>query len=139
MKKSLLLALLLFAVSAAVAPAQTIKERPADGTQMTATEWQFQNLKYVDLLNRQNELLTNKTIAIWLTLGGSVLASVSASAIQAGSQDVGTQIAFMTSALATAVGSIWCFVNEFALISNQKKINNALTLRYGPDGIVLQF
>ena len=47
MKKILLLALILLAVSAAIAPAQTIKERPADGTQFTQTEWQFQNLKYV--------------------------------------------------------------------------------------------
>ena len=47
MKKILLLALILLAVSAAIAPAQTIKERPADGTPVTQTEWQFQNLKYV--------------------------------------------------------------------------------------------
>ena len=138
MKKLLLLALVLLA-SAALAPAQTIKERPADGTQLTSAEWQFQNLKYVDLLNRQNDLLTNKTIAIWMTLGGTVFASLTAAAIQEGAQDSGTQIAFITSALTMTAGSIWLLINEFALISNQKKINNAITLRYGLDGVAIQF
>lgn len=138
MKKLLTFTLILLA-SASIASAQTIKERPADGTQLTATEWQFQNLKYVDLVNRQNDLLSNKCTALCLTLCGSFFSGITASAIQAGAQDTGIQIAFITSALTMTAGSIWFLVNEFALISNQKKINNALTLRYGPDGLALQF
>ena len=69
MKKILFLALILLACSL-IAPAQTIKERSADGIQLTPTEWQFQNLKYVDLLNRQNDLLDERIIALSLTVGG---------------------------------------------------------------------
>ncbi len=138
MKKILLLALILF-TSAFFASGQTIKDRYADGTQLTEDEWKFENFNYLNLLNRQNELLTNKQIAMWMTLGGTILTSLTGSLINEGAQDVGTQIAFIVSAMTMSVGSIWFVVNEFALITNQKKINNTLTLRYGPNGIALQF
>lgn len=138
MKKILFLALILLA-SAVIAPAQTIKERPADGTQLTPSEWQFQNLRYVDLLNRQNDLLNDRTTAICLTIGGSFLASITSSLIQGGMNDGIMATLFISSAVAAAVGSCWMLVNEFQMISNQKKINNCLTLRYGPDGVALQF
>ena len=138
MKKILFLALILLACSL-IAPAQTIKERSADGTQLTPTEWQFQNLKYVDLLNRQNDLLDERIIALSLTVGGYAVTTITSNLIQNGANDGFTTTMFIAGALTTLVGGGWMIVNEFQLIKNKKKVNKCLTLRYGPDGVALQF
>lgn len=149
MKKRFLLILLLMTV-AGLAGAQTIAERLpeqtptvqdrlSDGTALPNPEQQFQNMQYVDLLNRQNDLLSDRVIAISLSLGGGFLTGLTASLINGGSADTFTATLYIFSAATALVGSVWLTVNEFQLISNKKKINDNLTLRYGPDGVALQF
>lgn len=134
MKKLLLLAVFLLS-TAALSNAQKINDAPPQST----TEQQFHNLKYVDLLNRQNDLLNDRVIAISLSLGGGFLTGLTASLINGGSADTFTATLYIFSLATTLVGSVWLTVNEFQLISNRKKINDNLTLRYGPDGVALQF
>ena len=149
MKKTLLLLVVLLATVVTV-NAQTIKERLpeepqtaqeklAERTATTTPEQQFLNLKYVDLLNKQNDLLNERIIALSLMLGGSFLTSISASLINSGYSDGLTSTVYIFSAVTALVGSTWMIVNEFQLIGNRKKINKNLTLRYGLDGVALQF
>ena len=91
------------------------------------------------LTTHQNDLLSDRVAAICLSVGGGFLAGLTTSLIQNGADDIFTTTLFITSTLAGVAGGVWMIVNELQLISNQKKINNALTLRYGPDGIALQF
>ena len=41
--------------------------------------------------------------------------------------------------IALLTGGIWMIVNEFKMVNSQRKINDHLILRYGPNGVALQF
>ena len=149
MKKRFLLILLLMTV-AGLAGAQTIaerlpeqtptvQERLSDGTALPNPEQQFQNMQYVNLLNRQNDLLSDRVIALSLSMGGGFLSGVMTSLAQSGYTNSAVATLLIASSATALVGGVWMIINEYQLISNRKKINNNLTLRYGPTGVALQF
>ena len=122
-------------------PAQnsTVQERLSDGTALPNPEQQFQNMQYVDLLNRQNDLLSVRVIALSLSIGGGFLSGVMTSLAQSGYTNSAVATLLVVSLTTSLVGGVWMIINEYQLISNRKKINNNLTLRYGPTGVALQF
>lgn len=122
-------------------PAQnpTVQERLSDGTALPNPEQQFQNMQYVDLLNRQNDLLSDRVIALSLSIGGGFLSGVMTSLAQSGYTNSAVATLLVVSLTTSLVGGVWMIINEYQLISNRKKINNNLTLRYGPTGVALQF
>lgn len=104
---------------------------------------QYQSGLYVEMLNRQNRLLTNRKIATCISLGGSALYLIGMNIEAMDTQvdnpsNTGYYLAG-AGALAAAGGGIWLLVNEFCLINSQKKINNHLIVRYSPGGIALVF
>ena len=103
---------------------------------------QYQSGLYVEMLNRQNRLLTNRKIASCISLGGSALyligMNVATMDIREKPSNTGYYLAG-AGAVAAAGGGIWLLVNEFCLINSQKRINNHLIVRYSPGGIALVF
>lgn len=117
----------------------TVQERLSDGTALPNPERKFQNIQYVELLNRQNDLLSDRVIALSLSIGGGFLSGVMASLAENGYTNSAVATLLIASSATALVGGVWMIINEYQLISNRKKINNNLTLRYGPTGVALQF
>ena len=98
--------------------------------------------QYVEMLNRQNRLLTNRKIASCISLGGSALYLIGMNVATMDAREKPSNTGYYLAgagALAAAGGGIWLLVNEFCLINSQKKINNHLIVRYSPGGIALVF
>ena len=103
---------------------------------------QYQSGLYVEMLNRQNRLLTNRKIASCISLGGSALYLIGMNVATMDTREKPSNTGYYLAgagALAAAGGGIWLLVNEFCLINSQKKINNHLIVRYSPGGIALVF
>ena len=103
---------------------------------------QYQSGQYVEILNRQNRLLTNRKIATCISLGGSALYLIGMNVATMDAREKPSNTGYYLAgagALAAAGGGIWLLVNEFCLINSQKKINNHLIVRYSPGGIALVF
>ena len=103
---------------------------------------QYQSGQYVEMLNRQNRLLTNRKIATCISLGGSALYLIGMNVATMDAREKPSNTGYYLAgagALAAAGGGIWLLVNEFCLINSQKKINNHLIVRYSPGGIALVF
>ena len=103
---------------------------------------QYQSGQYVEMLNRQNRLLTNRKIASCISLGGSALYLIGMNVATMDTREKPSNTGYYLAgagALAAAGGGIWLLVNEFCLINSQKKINNHLIVRYSPGGIALVF
>ena len=98
--------------------------------------------QYVEMLNRQNRLLTNRKIASCISLGGSALYLIGMNVATMDTREKPSNTGYYLAgagAVAAAGGGIWLLVNEFCLINSQKKINNHLIVRYSPGGIALVF
>ena len=98
--------------------------------------------QYVEMLNRQNRLLTNRKIASCISLGGSALYLLGMNVATMDTREKPSNTGYYLAgagAVAAAGGGIWLLVNEFCLINSQKKINNHLIVRYSPGGIALVF
>ena len=52
---------------------------------------------------------------------------------------VAATVGIVAGELAFLTGGIWMIVNEFKMVNSQRKINDHLILRYGPNGVALQF
>ncbi len=115
------------------------EDEAANNNLILSSEQRFLNWQYVDLLKRQNTLLSERTTAICLSLGGSFLVGVASSLENTGASSDLVNVFGYTGAVMGLVGGVWMLVNEFQLIQSRKKINNHLILRYGPNGIALQF
>ena len=103
---------------------------------------QYQSGLYVEMLNRQNRLLTNRKIASCISLGGSALYLIGMNVATMDTREKPSNTGYYLAgagAVAAAGGGIWLLVNEFGLINSQKKINNHLIVRYSPGGIALVF
>ena len=103
---------------------------------------QYQSGLYVEMLNRQNRLLTNRKIASCISLGGSALYLIGMNVATMDTREKPSNTGYYLAgagALAAAGGGIWLLVNEFCLINSQKRINNHLIVRYSPGGIALVF
>lgn len=103
---------------------------------------QYQSGLYVEMLNRQNRLLTNRKIASCISLGGSALYLIGMNVATMDAREKPSNTGYYLAgagAVAAAGGGIWLLVNEFCLINSQKKINNHLIVRYSPGGIALVF
>ena len=103
---------------------------------------QYQSGQYVEMLNRQNRLLTNRKIASCISLGGSALYLIGMNVATMDTREKPSNTGYYLAgagAVAAAGGGIWLLVNEFCLINSQKKINNHLIVRYSPGGIALVF
>ena len=103
---------------------------------------QYQSGLYVEMLNRQNRLLTNRKIASCISLGGSALYLIGMNVATMDTREKPSNTGYYLAgagAVAAAGGGIWLLVNEFCLINSQKKINNHLIVRYSPGGIALVF
>lgn len=147
MKKILLLVVALF-VSAGISHAQFIKG-PSDNSiteiqagetlEPTDSNAQYLNYQYLELLNRQNDILNSRRTALILTLAGGFAGSICASAIQNGNNSVGLAYGYIGAVLTELTGLVWLTVNEFTLINNRKKINENIKLRYTGNGVALQF
>lgn len=147
MKKALLLLVALF-VSAGISHAQFIKG-PADNyvteiqsgetVEPTDSNAQYLNYQYLELLNRQNDILDSRCTALILTLVGGFSGSICASAIQNGNTSVGLAYGYVGSVIIELTGLVWLTVNEFSLIRNRKKINENIKLRCTGNGVALQF
>lgn len=112
----------------------------------------FSNLSFnkpietdLDLLSYKNTLLTQRKVALIITLSGSTVGVVGASMMFLGMTDpsdvmseIGKGI-MIGGGIVAAAGGIWCVINEFNLMNCERKINDALTLRFGPTGIAIQF
>ena len=98
--------------------------------------------QYVEMLNRQNRLLTNRKIASCISLGGSALYLIGMNVATMDAREKPSNTGYYLAgagAVAAAGGGIWLLVNEFCLINSQKRINNHLIVRYSPGGIALVF
>ena len=51
---------------------------------------------------------------------------------------VAATVGIVAGELAFLTGGIWMIVNEFKMVNSQRKINDHLILRYGPNGVALQ-
>ena len=103
---------------------------------------QYQSGLYVEMLNRQNRLLTNRKIASCISLGGSALYLIGMNVATMDTREKPSNTGYYLAgagAVAAAGGGIWLLVNEFCLINSQKRINNHLIVRYSPGGIALVF
>ena len=103
---------------------------------------QYQCGLYVEMLNRQNRLLTNRKIASCISLGGSALYLIGMNVATMDTREKPSNTGYYLAgagAVAAAGGGIWLLVNEFCLINSQKRINNHLIVRYSPGGIALVF
>lgn len=103
---------------------------------------QYQSGQYVEMLNRQNRLLTNRKIATCISLGGSALYLIGMNVASMDAREKPSNTGYYLAgagAVAAAGGGIWLLVNEFCLINSQKRINNHLIVRYSPGGIALVF
>ena len=103
---------------------------------------QYQSGQYVEMLNRQNRLLTNRKIATCISLGGSALYLIGMNVATMDAREKPSNTGYYLAgagAVAAAGGGIWLLVNEFCLINSQKRINNHLIVRYSPGGIALVF
>ena len=103
---------------------------------------QYQSGLYVEMLNRQNRLLTNRKIASCISLGGSALYLIGMNVASMDAREKPSNTGYYLAgagAVAAAGGGIWLLVNEFCLINSQKRINNHLIVRYSPGGIALVF
>ncbi len=103
---------------------------------------QYQSGQYVEMLNRQNRLLTNRKIATCISLGGSALYLIGMNVATMDTREKPSNTGYYLAgagAVAAAGGGIWLLVNEFCLINSQKRINNHLIVRYSPGGIALVF
>ena len=96
----------------------------------------------IDLLAYQNRLLNQRKSALIIGVSGMSVAAiggvVSFAATDTNTKIVGSRISIGGVVIAS-IGGLWFIVNEFQMINTQKKLNKAMTLRYGPDGIALQF
>ena len=149
--KKVLFALAVLMASALVANAQIAPGR--EFKEVLPPEVLAQNTQYVDLLAYQNHLLKNRKTALIVSLSGIGTVTVSTIIGFAGalysynSNTGGVDIQFpvyatagqLAGSVAATTGAVWYLVNEFKMINAQKKINNHLILRYGPDGVKLMF
>lgn len=146
--KKVLLALVALVASAVLSNAQIA---PGRGMNRSA-EVTALNTQYADLLSYQNHLLKNRKTAMIVTLSGlgvcvtsGVLgASVAQYEYSSGKvvsvdYPVAAAVGVIVGECALLTGGIWMIVNEFKMVNSQRKINDHLILRYGPNGVALQF
>ena len=144
--KKIFVAILFLLASSLLAKAQIAPGRSPGS--VLPPEVLAQNTQYVDLLSYQNHLLKNRKTALIVSLAGAgvgVIGSmVTVASIDASGgtytidSPVGSALMGIGS-IAVTTGGIWLLINEFKLIDSQKRINEHLILRYGPDGVRLQF
>ena len=147
--KKVLLALVALVASAVLSNAQIA---PGRGMNRSA-EVTALNTQYADLLSYQNHLLKNRKTAMIVTLSGlgvcvtSGVLGVAGVTFQYNSRGdvemvdvpVAATVGIVAGELAFLTGGIWMIVNEFKMVNSQRKINDHLILRYGPNGVALQF
>lgn len=96
--------------------------------------------QYYFLLDQQNHLLKNRKTALTLTLVGSAVTSLSTlTADSNGELSKGGAIMALAGSITTLVGGVWLIVNEYQLISSQRRINDHLMLQVKPNGLALSF
>ena len=92
------------------------------------------------LLSQENEQLSQRTIAMILSLSGGAVTAVGAAQMDEYGYLTPTGKAFAAVGLITAsVGEVWLIVNEFQLISTRKKINHYTQLRLTPNCLKYSF
>ena len=149
--KKVLFALAILIASTLAAHAQIAPVR--ESREALPPEVLAQNTQYMDLLAYQNHLLKNRKTALIVSLAGAGTVTVSTilgfvgATYSYNTNTGGTDIEFpafatvgqLAGSVAATTGAVWYLVNEFKMIDAQKRINNHLILRYGPDGVKLMF
>lgn len=110
------------------------KQKPQTDLEMLA----YQN----DLLKKGKQAMIVCASGVAFSAIGGIVAYAGAAQMAAGGgspvYNVGLGCA-ITGAAAAAVGGIWWFINEYKMKDSQIRINDALNLRFSPNGISLQF
>ena len=138
--KKILVTLIVLTVAVLSASAQkAVTKTAAAAPSVTLSP---QDLDYLGLLNKQNQLLKQRQTALIIGLSGSAFASACYTTLRyidgkALQQVFG--IGFYVGAATALAGGVWGIVNEVQLINNKRKINDNLILKVNPNGIALQF
>ncbi len=142
----------IFAILAFVAIATTVAAQVPDKENLpiisgTVSEYDktdqaaaFEQYVFSELLNRENRLLKQRSIATIVTLSGGALATIGFSLRDQNNRISSAGSVIGGLGLAATFGSgIWLIVNEFQLISTRRKINEKTVLRVTPTGVTLHF
>lgn len=142
----------IFAILAFVAIATTVAAQVPDKENLpiisgTVSEYDktdqaaaFEQYVFSELLNRENRLLKQRSIATIVTLSGGALATIGFSLRDQNNNISSAGSVIGGLGLAATFGSgIWLIVNEFQLISTRRKINEKTVLRVTPTGVTLHF
>jgi hypothetical protein len=120
----------------AFAQVQPGKEIPAQGQQLTISPNEYTQF---NLLAEQNKLLKARKTWHTVTVAGVGTSILGLMLGVFADSDAAIILLGYTGALTGAVGSVGCAINQYKLISNQKKINESMMLQLNPNGVVLRF
>ena len=103
-------------------------------------QYNMQCYEAIQLLKRENKLLTHRSTATILSLTAGAVSTVGT--LFRDENNVLTpfgQGVVLTGSVVTLCSAIWLTVNEFQLISTRKKINKHMQISVFPNGLKMEF